>query len=591
MPSQSSNGGLQRPFNWRIEVLRSFALRLLAALSLAGAAAVPASAVRAPAPKLIVAISVDQFAASVYGRYLDHYTSGLKRLSSGVAFPVGYQSHAATETCPGHSTLLTGDHPSHTGIIANNWYDRNNGSWPYCASVPGSADPLDRGPQRLKATTLGDWLKAAHPQSRVVSISGKDRAAIMMAGHHPDLVAWWTDGVANGKIVSGFRTSAYAGPAGPTVENILEREDDSIAAAWQKAPPQLWPSDVPAYCEALEKPHRFGDIEISGAVPPAAAVQATAQPGFMQRSAFLNALHASPLYDRLVLDFAADMAKRWKLGRGRSPDLLAISLSATDYVGHYYGNGGAEMCEQVHALDGSLGAFLQRIDRLGVPYMVVLTADHGSVDAPERLREQGIAAERVDTTRFLADLNGHLKQALGLNSDPIAAEDMQDLYIKPTSDPALAGRIGAEAVNWLRQQPSVEAVFTRDQVAAAVPPPGKSAADLTVPERMNESFDPERSADIFVEFRKYTTLGWPRGASLAVAGHGSPWDYDRQVPILFWWRGAPAETSRAAAETVDIAPTLAATIGLAHPAIDGRCLALVTTCPAAAGGASGERGQ
>ena len=571
--------------------MRSFVLRLLAALSLAGAATVPASAARAPAPKLIVAISVDQFAASVYGRYLDHYTAGLKRLSSGVAFPVGYQSHAATETCPGHSTLLTGDHPSHTGIIANNWFDRSNGSWPYCASVPGSADPLDRGPQRLKATTLGDWLKAAYPQSRVVSISGKDRAAIMMAGHHADLVAWWLDGVANGKPVFGFRTSAYAGPAGPTVRAILNREDASIASAWQKAPPQLWPSDVPAYCQALEKPHRFGDIEVSGAVPPAAAVGATAQRGFMQRAEFLNELHASPLYDKLVLDFAAGMAKRWKLGRGHSPDLLAISLSATDYVGHHYGNGGAEMCAQVHALDRSLGAFLERIDRLGVPYMVVLTADHGSVDAPERLHEQGIAAQRVDTTRFLADLNSYLKQALGLSSDPIAAEDMQDLYIKPTSDAALPARISTAAVDWVRQQPSVEAVFTRDEVAAAVPPPGKSAADLTVPERMNESFDAERSADIFVEFKQYTTLGWPRGSSIYVAGHGSPWDYDRQVPILFWWRGAPPQTSRAAAETVDIAPTLAATIGLAHPLVDGHCLALVTACPSVPGGAVGERGR
>lgn len=567
--------------------MRSFLVRLLAALSLFGASAVPASA--APRPKLIVAISVDQFAASVYGRYLDHYSAGLKRLSSGVAFPVGYQSHSATETCPGHSTLLTGDHPSHTGIVANNWFDRSNGSWPYCVSVPGSADPLDRGPQRLKVTTLGDWLKAAHPQSRVVSISGKDRAAIMMAGHHPDFVAWWMDST-SGKPVFGFQTSAYAAPAGPPVQGILRQEDDSIAAAWQKAPPQLWPSDVPAYCQALEKPHRFGDIEISGAVPPDLAVQAAAQPGFMQRSSFLNELHASPLYDKLVLDFAADMAKRWGLGRGPAPDLLAISLSATDYVGHRYGNGGAEMCAQVHALDLSLGTFLARIDRLGVPYMVVLTADHGSVDAPERLREQGIPAERVDTTAFLAGVNAHLKQALGLTSNPIAAEDVQDLYIKP-ADPALAARVRSEAVDWLRQRPEVEAVFTRDEVAAAVPPPGKSAADLTVPERMNESFDPERSADIFVEFRKYTTLGWPRGSSISVAGHGSPWDYDRQVPILFWWHGAPGQTSAAAAETVDIAPTLAATIGLPHPAIDGRCLALVTACPPLAGGAPGERGR
>lgn len=571
--------------------MRSVFTRLLAALSVLGLPAAPSGAATDPQPKLIVAISVDQFAASVYGRYLDDYTGGLKRLSSGIAFPIGYESHAATETCPGHSTLLTGDHPSHTGIIANTWFEKSSGSTPYCVSVPGSGDPLARGPQRLKATTLGDWMKAAHPASRVVSISGKDRAAIMMAGHHADLVAWWADGFVDGRPVFGFRTSSFAGPAGPKIQAILKREDDSVEASWKKAPPQLWPSDVPAYCQTLEKPHHFGDVDISGVVPPTAAVMAEAKPGFMQHDDFLAELHASPLYDSLVLNFAADVAKRWQLGRGPSPDLLAISLSATDYVGHHYGNGGAEMCEQVHALDRSLGAFLDRLDALGVPYMVVLTADHGSVDAPERLREQGIPAERVDTAKFLEDLNAHLRQSLGLNSDPITAEDMQDLYVNSPGDPAMLERIRNEAVDWLRHQSSVEAVFTRDQVAAAVPPPGKSAADLSVAERMNESFDPDRSADIFVEFKKYATLGWPRGSSVYVAGHGSPWDYDRQVPILFWWNGAPEETLSAPAETVDIAPTLAAIIGVNRPPVDGHCLAAVTTCSSAVSGGPGERGR
>ena len=559
-----------------IAVLRSAFLRLASALCFLAAA--PLTAATPPRPKLIVAISVDQFAASVYGRYLSSYTEGLKRLSEGVAFPVGYQSHAATETCPGHSTLLTGDHPSHTGIVGNTWFDRSAGASVYCVAVAGISDPRERGPQKLKATTFGDWLKQAHPGSRVVSISGKDRAAIMMAGHHPDLVAWWMDGFVENQPVFGFQTSSYAGPAGPEVQAILKQRDDAIAAEWRKAPPQLWPAEVPAACRSLEKPHRFGDVEISGAVPPAAAVRSIAQPGFEQHDDFRNELHASPLYDKLVLDFAADMAGRWKLGSGPTPDLLAISLSATDYVGHHYGNGGAERCEQVHALDRSLGAFLDRIDRLGVPYMVVLSADHGSVDAPERLQEQGIPAERIDTAKFVDNLNSHLKQVLHVDWEPITADDVQSLYITSPGDAAFLTRVSDEAVKWLRQQPGVESVKTRAEVTAAVPPPGKSPADLTIAERMNESFDPERSADIFVQFRKFATLGWPRGSSIYVAGHGSPWDYDRQVPILFWWPGAPSVTSPAPAETVDIAPTLAATIGVTPPPVDGHCRPEVVNC-------------
>ena len=571
--------------------MRSLLLRLVSALCFLAASPLPAAT--APRPKLIVAISVDQFAASVYARYRGDYSFGLKRLSSGIAFPIAYQSHAATETCPGHSTLLTGDHPSHTGIVANSWFDRSAGTSTYCVAVAGTGDAFARGPQRLKVTTLGDWLKAKYRTSRVVSISGKDRAAIMMAGHHPDLVAWWMDGFVNDKPVFGFQTSHFAGPAGPRIQSILDRQDQSIAASWGNQTPELWPSDVASDCKQLEKPRRFGDLELSGSVPPQLAQEATATPGFINRTQFDDALHSSPLFDTLTLDFAAKLAKSWKLGGGPTPDLLAISLSATDYIGHRYGNGGPEMCAQVHALDRSLGTFLDRLDQLGVPYVVVLTADHGSVDAPERLQEQGLPAERLDTSKFLSGLNGHLKQALGISWDPISADDPQQLYITSPGDPAFLARLRSETISWLKQQPSVDNVLTSDEVAAAAPPPLKSPADLTIAERLNESFDKARSPDIFVVFKKYSTQGVPRGPSDYVAGHGSPWDYDRQVPILFWWRGAPSLSSPAPAETVDIAPTLAAILGIATPAIDGHCRSEVAACgsPALAAPVRGERGH
>src|ERR1700761_2898707 len=130
-------------------------------------------------PKLIVAISVDQFSSELYRRYLSSYTGGLKTLSGGVSFPVGYQSHAATETCPGHSTILTGMHPAGTGIIANTWFDPKSGSAVYCVGVRGTADLDARGGQNLRVDTFGDWMKAATPATRVFTVSGKDRAAIM----------------------------------------------------------------------------------------------------------------------------------------------------------------------------------------------------------------------------------------------------------------------------------------------------------------------------------------------------------------------------------------------------------------------------
>ena len=249
------------------------------------------------------------------------------------------------------------------------------------------------------------------------------------------------------------------------------------------------------------------------------------------------------------------------------------------------------MCTQMHALDQSLGIFLDRIDRLHVPYMVVLTADHGAVDAPERLQEAGFPAQRVNGGRLLSDLNTHLKQALGIDWDAIRAEDVQQLYILPPGDPQFLSRVRSEAVSWLRQQPGVEAVFTRDQVAAAAPLPGKPASQLSVLERYHEGYDAERSPDLFVEFKRFATLGWPSGPSDSVAGHGSPWNYDRQVPILFWWPGAVPTLSPDAAETVDIAPTLASILGIAAPPVDGRCLSQVTACGRDARPTAGERGQ
>src|SRR6195952_2312445 len=136
------------------------------------------------APKLVVTLVVDQFSAELFERYRASFTGGFKRLSNGVTFVNGYQSHAATETCPGHSTILTGRHPAATGIVANTWFDAKSGSSVYCVSVKGTADPDARGPQNLRVPTFGEWLKQAQPQARVISISGKDRAAIMMAGHH-----------------------------------------------------------------------------------------------------------------------------------------------------------------------------------------------------------------------------------------------------------------------------------------------------------------------------------------------------------------------------------------------------------------------
>lgn len=546
--------------------------RLAAGFALATA---PMATVAAPppSPKLIVAISVDQFAQALFERYRPSFTGGMARLDSGIAF-TGYQSHAATETCPGHSTILTGRHPAATGIVANSWFDRRTGSSVYCVSVRGTADPDARGPQNLKADTLGDWLKRAEPGARVVSVSGKDRAAIMLGGHHADAIYWWNDGV-------GFTTSAYAGPATPAVLAPAQAFDQALFARWRSQPPKLWPAQASAACRALEKPETFGKLAVSGRVPPEASTIVESGPDFLARTDFQDQLHVSPLFDEITADFAGRLIDAYRLGHGPATDLLAISLSATDYVGHRYGNGGAEMCVQMAALDRTLAALVAKLDGLGIPYVVALTGDHGAMDAAERARQNGITAQRVDPAAFVGELNAAMRAGLGLRFDPIVGDDPQQLSINVGPDEALRGRVRDAAMAWLAHRPEVNRAFTAAEIAAAVPAPGTPAAKLSVAERFHESYDPERSGDIQVAFQPGTTLGMPRAAGDYVAGHGSPWDYDRKVPILFWWPGVSQKAEPQPAETVDIAPTLAAIAHVPAPPVDGHCLSAVAAdCPA-----------
>ena len=229
-------------------------------IGLCGLASAAAAAPPPAEPKLVVVISVDQLSLDLYRAYAPTFTGGLKRLSSGLVF-TGYQSHGATETCPGHSTLLTGDHPAKTGVVANNWYDRKTGSNLYCVSQAGTSDETAKTSALLKVDTLGDWMRHAQSDARVFSVSGKDRAAIMMAGHGPNGVYWWDDGV-------GFTTSSYAGPADAATLAPAERFNKSVMTTWAKTPPALWSAETASTCKAHTKPFTIGRLTWTDQIPP-----------------------------------------------------------------------------------------------------------------------------------------------------------------------------------------------------------------------------------------------------------------------------------------------------------------------------------
>ena len=528
-------------------------LRLLAA---AAALFATQSAAQAPAPpKLLVVISIDQFSANLFDEYRPHFTEGMARLASGTVFHNGYQSHAATETCPGHSTILTGDHPSRTGIIANTWYDQSIGrsdKTVYCAedeTQPGTSSIAYKvSPKHLLVPTLGELMKRQWPGSRSVAVSGKDRAAVMMSGQRPDQRWYWTG--------AKFDTDL----AGVAVPSVIAKVN---ALAAQGLATERGPLEPTPYCETKAR-----DIAISGGGMPVGA-------GRLARKAGDQAhFRSSPEFDGDTLALAAALVDEMKLGRGNDPDLLAVSLSATDYVGHTYGTEGEEMCLQLTELDREIGDFLKVLDSRGINYSVALTADHGGKDVPEREKLAGVAdAQRVDPALSASAMGKQLVAQLGLPGGPglLGESSFGDMYIDRRLRASERSRLLRAAVAAYKAHPQVEAVFTARQLAAT-PVPHTSPETWTVIQRARVSYYPGRSGDFVVILKKDVTP--IADTTRYVATHGSVWDYDRRVPILFWRPGAAGTTIEHSAETTDILPTLAAMIGLPVQAgsIDGHCL-------------------
>ena len=525
--------------------------RLVSALLLAFAPAT-ALAQSAPPPRLLIVISVDQLSADLFDEYRPLLFGGFGRLAHGTVFRNGYQSHAATETCPGHSTILTGSRPARTGIIANVWVDQSlarSDKTVYCAEderVPGTSSiAYTVSPMHLKVATLGELLKRASPGSQNVAVGGKDRSAVMLSGKVVDQ-RWYWDG-------KRFATDLRIAPPGS-----VTRTNAAVAALI--AAPQA-PLDPPEMCSA--KAQR---VAVEGGGRPVGDGR------FARAAGDATAFRASPAFDGATLALAAGLIQDLKLGQDSAPDLLSIGLAATDYVGHSYGTGGQEMCLQLLSLDRDLGDFFRLLDGSGLDYAVALTADHGGQDIPERLRQQGVAdAARVDPALAAAEMGKRIAAKLALSGPVLIGDFFGDMYVDRALKQADRARALREAVAAYSGHPQVAAVFTADQLRRVASPTG-SPDRWTLAERARASFDPDRSGDLVVLVKPHIT---PIAKTASyVATHGSPWDYDRRVPILFWRPAMAAADRSEAIETVDIMPTLAAMLGLGidSAAIDGKCL-------------------
>ena len=536
--------------------MRKISVAIAGLLAACSPSVAPAKPLRPDAPKLVVAIAVDQLSADLWDEYRPHFRGGLRRIGSGAAYRNGFQSHAATETCPGHSTLLTGKRPATNGIVANVWVDQAVGRPDknvYCAedeSVPGSTSTAYTvSPVHLNAPTLGDLLKAKSPASRNVAVAGKDRGAVMMSGRKVDQ-RWFWDGKA-------FATDLKGAAIPLSVASFQSALAASIAAARP-------PLDPPALCQAKARAYQLtpaikvGDNRLGRAAGDA------------------RAFRTSPDLDGATLALAAALVQELRLGKGPATDILSLNLAATDYVGHAFGTDGMEMCLQLLALDRELGDFLAQLDRGGIDYAVVLTGDHGGMDIPERLREKGVpGAARADAGLAAGEVGKLLAPRFGRTTSVLMGIGIAgDIWVDAGIPAAQKAAVVKAAIDRYRAHPQVFAAYSRAEIMA-VPMPSGPPDKWSIIQRIRASFDGRRSGDLYVVLKQHVSPIAVASSGYA-ATHGSPWDYDRRVPILFWRKGMKPAASEQAIETIDIMPTLARMIGLAVPpgSVDGRCISV-----------------
>ena len=535
--------------------IRSALAALLAALLAgaavaAGAPAPPGPADPAPddaaAPRLVVLLVVDQMRADYLDRLGSALTGGLGRLArEGAWFTHAAHDHAITETAPGHSVLLAGRYPRSTGIVANLL-----GVEDAAAPLVGTLDPPPPGtgasPHRFRGTTLVDWLQARDRRTRALAVSMKDRGAILPLGRArsagPDggataLATWYDPG--SGRFV----TSRWYADSLP---RWLAAVDDSVVL------PRL---------AALEGA-TWAPVRPAGA-----------EPAFHYRlpddlTQLADAVRGTPFVDELTLAVALAGVRALGLGRGPAPDVLVVSLSATDVVGHGHGPDAPELRDQLLRLDRSLGAFLDTLGALVDPArtVVALTGDHGVTPLPERARPPADTAarpRRVDGEAALAPALAWLARQ-GVPAEAVALEsgalfvDRRRLAAARVPEDSLVSRAAA-------------ALLATPGVLRADRPRDLARADTVrdvVARRWLHMLPPEWAVPLVVTLRPGSVWG-----TRTAAEHGSPHDDDALVPLVLW--GAPFARGRhdAPVRVVDLAPTLARVLGVRPlEPLDGRVL-------------------
>jgi arylsulfatase A-like enzyme len=499
----------------------------------------------------VVQITMDQLRADLLERYAPAFTGGLRRLQTeGYWIRHGRVDHALTVSFPGHATLATGMHPSHHGLTANEWWVNRDGKWQEIdvsddsayRIVGAGAERIGASPKNLQAETLGEWIKRSSGDAKSIALGTGTSIPIAYAGHRCD-GAYWFDSRLN-----QFTTSTFYADALP--EWIVAFNQSELPEYEKHA----WELTVPAKFQGLSQtvassynhkaarfPHRYSEeSNVEGrSITPARWFAGT------------------PLKDEALFALASGAVDAERLGQRQATDYLAIDVDATDSVGHEYGPRSLEQLDTLLRLDRALGAFLQHLDTVvgAGNYVLALSADHGVADP----------AEDVPGGRWVKteDVESVLDGVEQIAQQPAASTaDLRAAIVKRLK----AAWFIADA--YTEEQLDHPGSDPYTQLYARSFRPGFTP-NFPLWSDKPRPFHPARYG-IVVRFRNNMTLHAATGV------HGSPYDYDRDVPIIFFGRGIRRGDRSAGGRTVDVAPTLAYAAAIRVPSgLDGHALTFV----------------
>jgi len=504
-------------------------------------------------PKLVVGIVVDQMRYDYLTRFYNKYgEGGFKRMvKEGYNCKNNHFNYVPTYTGPGHTSVYTGTTPKYHGIISNNWYDKQIKAMVYCTQDDSvqSVGTMDisgkMSPKRMKTTTFGDENRLfTQMKGKTIGISVKDRGAILPAGHTANGAFWF-----QGKEEGNWISSTYY------MDKLPKWVTDFNTAGWAKKYLKVWNTlyDIKLYSESGSD---LNDFE-GGFVGKETATFPYDLNALKDRNGGYEIIKATPYGNSLTADFAIAAIDGEQLGQDNITDILTVSFSSTDYVGHNFGVNSKEIEDTYLRLDLDLERLFKALDeKVGYgEYTVFLTSDHGAIEVPSYLQSLKIPAGYLDNIKTRQNLDMFMR----------ATYKAGDLIENISNDQVFLNRAKIKEMHLDLddvQEAIVNELITYDHIDKVYSAETMNTSSFTtgVEELLQKGFNQKRSGDVIMVadpgFISYNKTG---------STHGSAFNYDTHVPLLFFGKGIKHGETLQKTEITDIAPTISALLSISFP--------------------------